>query len=82
MDDLEAIIREKIELERWTYEKLSSHLQGLYRGRKGLSASMLKKYCNSNNIRKTSRLSKEEVDIVISGAVAKVRNTTMIKFCF
>ena len=63
LDDLEGIIREKIE----TYEKLSTYLQDRHP-----SIRSLKRFCNGNSIRNTSRLTMQELDRVVSEAIEKV----------
>ena len=40
----EAFIRDKIEKERWTHERLSVELLKYFPGRKGLSVRSLKRY--------------------------------------
>ena len=82
LDSMEAVVREKIERDRWTYQKLSSHLQQLYPGLKGFSVSSLKRFCNSRNIHKTSRLSSAQVDVVVAGSVAKVSQKIWSTYCF
>lgn len=72
LNELEDVVREKVERERWTYKKLSTHLLELYPGAKGFGVRSVRRFCCLNNIRRTSRLSDGEVDIVVSGAVAKV----------
>ena len=75
---LEELVKEKIENERWTYKKLSTHLQELYPGTKGISARSLRRFCSSRDIHRTSRLSEHEVDIVVSGAIAKVGESVRV----
>ena len=74
LDGLEDVVREKIENEQWTFQKLSDHLEQLHPGKKGFGVRSLKRFCNLKNIHKTSRLNSQVLDRVVSGAVAKVRN--------
>ena len=72
LEGLEDIVREKVETERWTHEQLSNYLQQLYPGIRGFSVRSLERFCSTNGIHKTSRLSGQEVDAAVSDAIAKV----------
>ena len=72
LDGLEEFVREKVEKERWTHSKISEHLQQAYPGVKGFSVRSLQRFCSDKGIRKTARLSEQELDEAVAGAVSQV----------
>ena len=72
LEELEDLIREKVETERWTHRRLSAYLQHMYRGQRGFSVRSLERFCSAKGIHKTSRLSAQEVDTAVSDSIAKV----------
>ncbi len=73
LDDSEDFVRQKIE-EGWSHSKLSTILKELNQVSKGFSVRSVQRFCTEKNIHKTSRLAAQEVDKVVSDAVAKVRS--------
>ena len=72
LEELEDLIREKVETERWTHRRLSAYLQHMYCGQRGFSVRSLERFCSAKGIHKTSRLSAQEVDTAVSDSIAKV----------
>jgi len=72
LQELEDLVREKVEIEQWTHAKLSSYLQQLYPGSRGFSVRSLERFCSTKGIHKISRLCEQEVDTAVSDAIAKV----------
>ena len=78
LQGLEDFIREKVENGRWTHAKISAHLQQAYPGERGFSFRSLERFCRAKGIHKTARLSEQELDEAVAGAIAKV----MMMFSF
>jgi len=72
LEELKDLVREKVEVERWTQAKLSSYLQQLYPGSRGFGVRSLERFCSAKGIHKTSRLCEQKVDTAVSDAIAKV----------
>jgi len=72
LSGLEDLIREKIEVERWTHEKLSHYLNQTYPQQKGFSIRSIQRFCSDNGIHKTSRLSKDNLDAAVEVAIKRV----------
>ena len=72
MDGLEDFVREKVEKDRWTHSKISEHLQQAYPGAKGFSVRPVERFCSEKGIRKTARLSEQELDEAVAGAISQV----------
>ena len=72
LSDLEDLVREKIEVERWTHKKLSLHLNQMYPQQKGFSIRSIQRFCTTKDIHKTSRLNNNNLDEVVQDAVKRV----------
>ena len=72
LDGLEDFVREKVEKERWTHSQISEHLQQAYPGVKGFSVRSIERFCREKEIRKTARLSDQELDEAVAGAISQV----------
>ena len=72
LEGLKDFIREKLEKERWTHAQLSTYLQQTYPGQRGFSIRSLERFVSENGIHKTSRLSDEDLDGAVDGAIAMV----------
>ena len=72
LEVLEALIREKVESEKWSHRRLSTYLQQLYPGERGFSVRSLERFCSAKGIHKTSRLSEPEIDTAVSDNITKV----------
>ena len=72
LEALEDFIWQKVEKEHWTHSKLSAHLQEAYPGERGFSVRSLQRFCREKAIRKTARLSEQELDEAVAGAISKV----------
>ena len=73
LDDLEDFIRNKIEKERWTHSRLSDWLQQAYPGEKGLSVRSVRRFCSEKDTHKTSRISGDSLNCVVTEAISKVK---------
>ena len=78
LDSLEDFVREKIEKECFTYLKLSRELQQRYPGRRGLSVRSIERFCSRKGIKRMSFIKDQDLDEVVSEAVAKVRRISVI----
>ncbi|XP_065892133.1 uncharacterized protein [Dysidea avara] len=67
---MESFIKEKVEIERFTYSELSQQLQTAYPGEKGFSARSLQRYCRAKGISKTSKIDDNMLDDVVAEAVS------------
>ena len=72
LEELEAFVKEKIEQDGWTHKQLSSYLQQTYPGKNGFSVRSIERYCSLQDIHRTSRITKENLDEVIANAIEKV----------
>ena len=72
LTSLHKVVKEKIEVCRWTHKQLSEYLQQLYPGSRGYSVRSLERYCSEADIHRTSRLSEYHVDIHVSQAMQRV----------
>ena len=72
LEEHEAVVREKIEKERWTHKQVSSFLTERYPGQMGLSIRSLQRFCSSKGIHKTSRIDNQKLDEVVSMATSMV----------
>ena len=72
MEELEGFIRDKIEKEHWTHEKLSRHLQQTYPGERGFSIRSIQRFCAMKDIHKTDRLTTGELDDIVAEASSMV----------
>jgi hypothetical protein len=74
LEELEDFIRERLQQDKWTHNKISTYLKLTYPNGEGYSLRSIGRFCSSNNIHKTSRLTSVELDSAVSGAIAKVSN--------
>ena len=72
LDDLIDFVKEKIKIDKWTHARLSHHLQQTYPGTKGFSERSLQRFCSEKDIHKTSRVDKDDLDVVVEAAINKV----------
>ena len=71
LDFADAYIRDRV-LHNCTYTAIAVELQQRYPAVRGLSARSVRRYCNSNGISRSSRLSSSEVDDAVERAVSLV----------
>ena len=72
LSSLYDIIREKIEVYRWTHKQLSDFLQQLYPGSTGYSVRSVERFCSEAGMHRTSRLDQYHVDTHVREAIQKV----------
>ncbi len=76
LEQLEDLIREKIENEKWTHGKLSDYLNQNYPGQRGFSIRSISRFCSDKDIHRTARLKKNELDPIVGEAIDKVSCVT------
>ena len=72
LSDLEDLVRERIEVERWTHKKLSLYLNQMYPQQKGFSLRSIQRFCAEKDIHKSTRLDTNSLDEVVEDAIKKV----------
>ena len=72
LPNIESIIRHYIVVEKRSYESVSDELKRQYGSTRGLSTRSIRRYCRQHDIQQTSRLSQDQIDIVVAGNVSKV----------
>ena len=82
LEDLEDLIRDKIEKEKITHARLSAFLQDQYPGEKGFSTRSLERFCSLKGIHKTSRLSDQELDTAVDEHITKVSYWPIYRMIF
>lgn len=56
ISSLHQVVKEKVEVCRWTHKQVSDYLQQLYLGSRGYSVQTLERFCCEANIHRTSHL--------------------------
>ena len=69
---IEDQLRRLLFSERMTHEQIGADLRRRYPGLRGLSARSVRRFCSSEGLGKTSRLTSHELDKVVTGYVRKV----------
>lgn len=69
---IESIVRHYIVVEKRSYESVSEELKRQYGSIRGLSMRSIRRYCREHDIQQTSRLSQDQLDIVVASNVSKV----------
>ena len=72
LDRFQDFIREKVERDHATHHQISEELTRTFPGERGFSARSVRRFCQENNIHKTSRMSAPEVKSAVQEAVLKV----------
>ena len=72
LSSFHEVVKEKIEVCRWTHKQVSDYLQQLYPGSRGHSVRNLERFCSEADIHRTSRLDQSLVDGYVSEAIQKV----------
>ena len=75
MDHLveEDFVRALIVEGRWTHKQVSNLLKEKYPDKRGVSEISVRRYCEVHNIHKTSRLTDDQLDVVVNNAVCQVK---------
>ena len=71
--NIESTVRRCVEERRMSYAATSEELKSMYPAAGGLSARSVRRFCAKHGIRKTSRLSDDAIDRLVSAAVRKVQ---------
>ena len=69
---IEALVRDRIEQQRKSHSEVSTELQQLYSGVRGLSCMSVRRYCAQHGIHKTARVDDATLDQIVSSNVARV----------
>jgi hypothetical protein len=72
LEQLEDFIRERIEEDKWTHGKLRDYLLQNYPGQRGFSVRSIQRFCSDNNIHRTTRMERRNLDAVVGEAIDKV----------
>ena len=72
LDSLEEFVTQRIISDGWTHKALSEHLTANYPSSRGFSVRSIERFCSERNIRRTSRLTKQEVEESVEQAVLEV----------
>ena len=73
LEPFEDFIREKIEREQWTHRCLYEYFCRQCPGGRGFSIRSIERFCHTQNIHRTARLSDLALDNCVSEAIAKVK---------
>ena len=87
LSDHKDYIHRRVETNRMSHQKLSEELKATFRGERRFSVCSIEHFCQEKGIHKTSHLSDEAVECIVSKAVAKVYEhyynyyTTLLMVC-
>ena len=70
-----AVVRQMVEVERKSHEKVSEELMVRFSGKKGLSSRSVRRFCSEHDIHGISRLEQPELSQVVATAVDQVGPT-------
>lgn len=69
---IEDFMKQKVVVERQSYESVSDELRRTNPSMRGLSSRSIRRFCAERGIRATSRLNDAQLDKVVATSVAKV----------
>ena len=69
---IEDVLKQKIIVERRSYESVSEQLRTANPSMRGLSSRSIRRFCVEHGIHATSRLTDSHLDRVVATSVAKV----------
>lgn len=72
LPNVEHFIRQRIVIERKTYQDISDELTTLNPGMRGISSRSVRRFCHEHNIYGTSRLSDFQLDRAVWTSIQKV----------
>ncbi len=72
LPNIESTIRHYVVDDGLSYESVSDELKRQYGSIRGLSIRSIRRYCREHEIRQTSRLTQEQLDMVVASNVSKV----------
>ena len=72
IDGIKDWLAQKIITERRSYAHVSKELQELYPHLRGLSSRSIRRFCSTNGIHATSRLTDSQLDRVVASNTSKV----------
>ncbi len=67
------LVREKIEVGRWTHKKVSEFLKTSFPGEKGFSIRSIQRFCADADIHKTSRVAEDDLDEAVKSCIEMVK---------
>ena len=69
--ELEAFIRFRVEVLKYSYKKVSDELANVY-GERGFSERNVRRFCKKFVIKKTYHMDDDQLDRVVSSSILKV----------
>ena len=75
MEAYEDFIREKVEKERWTHQRVASYLQQANPAERGLSLRTVERFCTEKGISKLTPIPDDHLDRVVATSISKVGPT-------
>ena len=72
IDGIETFIRQRIVVERRSYEYVSEELRQAHPTAIGISARSIRRFCADHDIHGTSRLSDNHLDEIVAASIGKV----------
>lgn len=73
LPDIERRMRNFIEQKHLTHSRISTLLQRMYPGVKGLSTMSVRRFCFNNSIHKTSKIGDDQLDQIIASGIQEVQ---------
>lgn len=75
MEEYEDFIREKVEKERWTHQRVANYLQQANPGGRGFSLRAVERFCSERRISKLTPIADGQLDRVVATSISKVGPT-------
>lgn len=72
LESMHDFVKDKLVKERWTHSKISGYLQQAHPGIQGFNIHSVQRFCSVNSIHKTSKLSDQQLDQVVSNQIEQV----------
>ena len=66
LDQFEELVREKIEVQKYTHKQISNEFQMSFPGEKGFSVRSIERFCSDKGIKKVSNISEQELETILS----------------
>ena len=75
MEAYEGFIREKVEKERWTHQRVGSYLQQVNPAERGFSLRTVERFCTEKGISKLTPIPDDHLDRVVATSISNVGPT-------
>jgi hypothetical protein len=73
---IEGFIKQKVVIERNSYEYVSDELRRLYPTVRGLSARSVRRFCKEHDFQYTAHLTEHKLDLVGTSFISKVNDSS------